>query len=174
MYRLKISIVFGFLATVCLFAQTGAAQDKDPKNQAAFSKTPVADLEAEAQTLENRWSGAARRRSVELYSELFELYRGSGEMQKAAFALRKSAHTSFLLEDYKSSLLKLKKSLTLEKPGADPAGRIKTLSLLALTYLQTGDAEASEKYLNEALKLSEAVDDASARAEVYYAAAELK
>jgi CHAT domain-containing protein len=171
---LRILFASGIFLAICFFLQAGSAQVKTLANQNSVPENYLTDSESEAKALAHQWNGAALRRSADLYSELSELYRKSGRLEKSAEMLRKSAHSSFLLEDYEAASVNLKKSLLIEKTVSNSTGKIEALSLLTLVYLQMGQIETSEKHLNEGLELVKSINNPDVEADLYFSAAELK
>lgn len=165
---------FGLFLIVCALIQNVSAQPTAVfENQTAASENYAIALETTAKELGNRWNGAELRRSIDLYAELTVLYENYGASEKAAEALRRSAETSVLFEDYDEAVRKLEKSLALENQRSNHAGTIETLGLLALVYLQKGQIERSEKLLNEGLERAKSIDLPRVKALIYFSASEL-
>ncbi len=170
---MKILLGLSYFLLICISFQSNSAQTESSDNQILTAKNTT-DLESEAKFLGNQWSGENLRRSIILFNELSLRSQKAGDFQKSAEFLRASAQISFLLEDYDEALLKLDKSLGFERNASNNVGIVESDSLLSLTYLQKGQIDVSEKYLNDGLKLNDLIKDTNAKASLYFSAAELK
>lgn len=129
------------------------------------------DLTGQAEVYAGQWSGASVRRSIALYDELFEKYHSDRDLLKAEKTLIESARLLLLLERYDDAESKLNEALKINRQANNKNTKAEILSLLSVTSLRNGKLPESDSLMNQALEIN--APDATAKASVYSAAAEL-
>lgn len=146
------------LLLICLpFSFTKAQTNEDIKQTVLAS-------EQSAKALSEQWSGDSFRRSVALFSETAKQWESLQNFPKASANWREAAELEFLLGNYQASRLHLKRALKIETSRDFSAGKVKTLSILAIVSLKTGKTDEAKNYLNQARRLIASSDDISAQA----------
>jgi hypothetical protein len=92
----------------------------------------VADAESAALELEKRWDGDSINQAITLYSNIFNYWKNSGDVEKASDCLRKISSLNTLLGKNNEAVTKLTEALQLDGKYDNPTKKVQTLSLIAI------------------------------------------
>lgn len=116
---------------------------------------------AEAENLRAEQRAESSERAIEKYKNTAEAWRGAGEFEKAASALRNAGELSQLLGDTKTASFQYKESLALSKLAKSRLEESRVLNDLSSLQFIAGNTVEARKNCQLALKLGRAIGNDS-------------
>lgn len=162
-------IILKWLVVVCILAAA-----------AAFSQThekPISDsdaqfLEEKAARLKLEWNRQALQNSKQLRLKALEIRRQTGNSAKVIENFRQIGKLEMILGEKKEADFSFNQALKLAETSGNQIEKAKILSEFVLLALADEKVAASEKYLKQALAVSEQTADASAQAAAFFSASQ--
>jgi CHAT domain-containing protein len=170
--EIQLRILSALLLWLCFFNPCAAAAESSAKSM-PLNTEQVADAESAALELEKRWDGDSINQAITLYSNIFNYWKNSGDVEKASDCLRKISSLNTLLGKNNEAVTKLTEALQLDGKYDNPAKKVQTLSLIAIAALRLGKAAEAKKFSQQALKISETAAHPDALATTLFAQAQI-